>query len=74
MLGLKLATLAILCIFSTSAHSVSSEQVSLGPYDLTEDEIADLEDEVLHILEAGADLVSPLSLPVPADMDHMGHI
>ena len=39
--------------------------------DLSEDEIADLEDEVIHLIEAGADLVPPPSLPTIADMDHI---
>ncbi len=39
--------------------------------DLSRDEIADLEDEVIHLIEAGADLVPPLSLPTIADIDHI---
>ena len=39
--------------------------------DLSEDEIADLEDEVIYLIETGADLVPPPSLPTIADMNHI---
>ncbi len=39
--------------------------------DLSEDEIADLEDEVIHLIEAWADLVPPSFLPTIADINHI---
>ena len=38
---------------------------------LSEDEIADLEDEVIHLISAGADLVPPHSLSTLADVGHI---
>ena len=38
--------------------------------DLSEDEIADLEDKVIHLIKAGADLVPPLSLSTLANVGH----
>ena len=39
--------------------------------DLSEDEIGDLEDEVINLIEAGANLVPPPSLLAPAEVGHI---
>ena len=42
----------------------------LKEYLIVEDEIADLEDEVIHLVSAWADLVLPPSLSTLADVGH----